>query len=229
MASDGPRRSRSAEAPRASRPLALRSVDRAIERRRATYEAEVRRLVQASFDLVRRDGSLEPRVSEIVAEAGLSNQAFYKHFRSKDELLLAVLDDGIRLLRSYLEHQMAKARSAEGKIRSWIKGVLEQALNAEAAPATRPFAMSRARLSERFPEEVATSEHQLTNLLRDAIEEAVASGELPDADPARDAALIYNLAMGWLERKLADPAPARRADANHLVEFAMHGLRRAGA
>lgn len=210
-----------------SRPLALRSVDRAIERRRATYEEEVRRLIQASFDLVRRHGDLEPRVSEIVAEAGLSNQAFYKHFRSKDELMLAVLDDGIRTLRSYLTHRMAKARSAEGRIRGWIDGVLEQALNSDAAPATRPFAMSRARLSERFPEEVAASEQQLSALLREAIEEALETGELAAADPERDAALIYNLAMGWLERKLADPGPVRRADADHLVAFAMRGLHRA--
>ena len=100
-----------------SRPLALRSVERTMERRRATYEEEVRRLVSASFELVRRDGSLEPRVGEIVAEAGLSNQAFYKHFRSKDELLLAVLDEGIRILRTYLEHQMLKVDTPESKAR----------------------------------------------------------------------------------------------------------------
>jgi AcrR family transcriptional regulator len=209
-----------------TRPLALRSVDRAIESRRATYEDEVRRLVEASFELIRRKGDLRPRVEEIVSEAGLSNQAFYKHFRSKDELLLAVLDEGIRTLRTYLEHRMSKARSAERKIRSWIGGVLEQALNADAAPATRPFALSRARLSERFPEEVHASETQLTAILREAIRVAVDAGELPDADPERDAILIYNLAMSWVERKLADSAPVRRADADHLVEFAMHGLRR---
>lgn len=222
--------SNTAKAGRAPRPLALRSVDRAIERRRATYEDEVRRLVAASHELVRRTGNLEPRVGEIVAEAGLSNQAFYKHFRSKDELLLAVLDDGIVTLCSYIEHRMRKARSPERKIRNWIAGILEQALNEDAAAATRPFAMSRARLSERFPADVNESEAQLTALLRDAIRESMAAGELPAADPERDAALIYDLAMGWLERQLADPAPARRGDADHLIEFAIHGLRRgAGA
>jgi AcrR family transcriptional regulator len=210
----------------ASRPLAQRSVDRTMERRRATYEDEVRRLIQASFELIRRDGSLEPRVGQIVAEAGLSNQAFYKHFRSKDELLLAVLDDGIRTLRSYVEHRMSKARTPERKIRSWIAGVLEQALNADAAPATRPFALSRSRLSERFADEVGESEAQLTALLREAIQEAVDAGELPNADPERDSTLIYSLSMGWLERKLAESAPARRGDSEHLIEFAIHGLKR---
>jgi AcrR family transcriptional regulator len=208
------------------RPLAERTVDRAMARKRAAYEDEVRRLIEASFELVRRTGSLEPRVGEIVAEAGLSNQAFYKHFRSKNELLLAMLDEGIRILASYLEHRTRKARSPERRIRQWIGGLLEQALNPEAAHATRPFALSRARLSELFPHEVRASEARLTNALREIIREAEGAGEIAGVDPQRDAELIYNLAMGWVERKLADPGSARRADADHLIEFAMHGLHR---
>ena len=210
------------------RSLALRSVDRSMERRRAVYEDEVRRLVDASFAIVRRTGRLQPRVGEIVAEAGLSNQAFYRHFRSKDELLLAVLDEGIRLLASYLEHRMAKARSPERRVRQWINGVLEQALNEESAEATRPFALSRARLAELFPSEVRASERQLVAMLRDAIAAARDAGALAKADPERDAEVVYDLAMGWVERKLADPATARRADAEHLADFAMRGLARAG-
>jgi AcrR family transcriptional regulator len=210
----------------APHPLALRSVDRAIERRRAAYEEEVRRLLQAGFELVRREGVLEPRVDEIVAEAGLSNQAFYRHFRSKDELLLALLDDGICTLRSYVDHRMSKARTPERKIRSWIAGVLEQALNEDAASATRPFTVSRARLAERFPEEVRESEAQLTALLRAAIQEAVDAGQLEHADPQRDSEIISNLARGWWERKLSEAVPAKRADSEHLIAFALHGLKR---
>jgi hypothetical protein len=106
--------------------------------------------------------------------------------------------------------------------------MLEQALDRRAAAATRPFAVPRARLAELFPAEVAGSEAQLTALLREAIEAAVAAGELPDADAARDAQTIYHLAMGWMQRVLAEPAPAKRADAEHLVEFAMRGLGQRG-
>ena len=207
--------------------MSRRSVDRAMERQRAAYEDEVRRLVEASFTLVRKTGQLEPKVGDIVAEAGLSNQAFYRHFRSKDELLLAVLDEGIGLLADYLGHRIQKARTPERRVRQWILGVLEQALHDEAAEATRPFALSRARLAELFPAEVRESERQLIAMLRDAVAAAQESGALPGVDPERDAELIYDLAMGWVERRLAGPEPARRRDADHLVEFAMRGLERA--
>jgi len=194
--------------------------------RREAYREEVGRLVRASFELIAETGRLEPRVSEIVRRAGLSNQAFYKHFRSKDELLLTVLDEGVRLLAGYLRHRMEKQASAEDRVRAWLEGMAAQALAPEAAAATRPFAFSRARLSDLFPEEVEDSERQLTALLHDAIAAGVASGELPDADPARDAETLYTLGMGWVQRKLAQPTPPDAEDARELVDFALAGMRR---
>ena len=142
----------------APRSHALRGVDRTMERRRLTYENEVKRLVDAGFALVQRTGRLEPTVGDIVAEAGLSNQAFYKHFHSKDELLLAMLEEGILLLRSYIEHRVSSGSNPTERVHNWLWGILEQALSEQAAAATRPFVISRARLAERFPTEVKQAE-----------------------------------------------------------------------
>ncbi|MDJ0848776.1 MAG: TetR/AcrR family transcriptional regulator [Myxococcota bacterium] len=208
------------------RPLAQRSVDRALEARRVAYAEEVRRFVEAGFALVRKSGQLELRVSEVVAAAGLSNHAFYKHFRSKDELLVTLLDDGIRQLSSYLRHRMETVSSPRERIRRWVEGMCEQAVNARAAAATRPFALGRGRLAERFPDEVAESERRISALVQRAIADAVEAGELPRADPARDAAVLYDLAMGWMQRKLAQPEPPSRDEAASLVVFALSGLER---
>ncbi len=62
-----------------------------------------------------------------MAEAGLSNEAFYRHFKSKDALVTAILEDGGERLRSYLAHQMAKEATPEGQVRRWVEGVLAQA------------------------------------------------------------------------------------------------------
>jgi AcrR family transcriptional regulator len=210
-------------------PVAARSARRALAHREARHDDAVRRLVSASFALIRETGSLDPSVAAIVERAGLSNQAFYRHFHSKDELLLGVLDEGFRLLAGYLAHRVDGAADAEAKIRAWIGGVLEQALQSEAAAATRPFAVSRARLAELFPDEVAESERALGASLRDALAGAVASGAFPGADPERDAAAIHTLAFGWVERKLCQHESASREEADHLVEFALAALRRPAA
>ena len=44
-----------------------------------------------------------------------------------------------------------------------------------------------------------------------------------------DAETIYDLSMGWMQRKLAAREGADRDDADHLLEFALHGLRRGTA
>jgi AcrR family transcriptional regulator len=197
--------------------------------RAARHEEVVSRLVAASFEEIRETGALEPGVAAIVRRAGLSNQAFYRHFRSKDELLLAVLGEGFRVLAGYLAHRMESAPSPEARIRAWIGGVLEQALDGDAAAATRPFAVSRARLAELFPEPVAAAERALARPLREAIAEAVADGTLPGADPERDAEAIHTLAMGWLQTRLCGAAPPQRAEAEHVIRFAFAALQRASA
>ena len=201
---------------------ASRSARRAGARREARHADEVRRLVDASFGLIRETGALEPRVSEILRRAGLSNQAFYRHFRSKDELLLCVLEEGVRLLAGYLEHRMAQAHGTTAAVVGWLEGVLEQALQSEAAAATRPFAMSRARLAELFPDEVLDSEEALIAPLRSALVSAAEEGW--PGDPGRDAEALYLLAMGWLQRSLARAEPSRREDAEHVVRFALGAL-----
>ncbi len=212
-----------------SASLVDRTVNRSLRGRRRAATEEVNRLVEAALELIQQRGEVEPRVSEIVRQAGLHNQAFYRHFRSKRELLVAVLDRGITLLAGYLRHRMQAATTAEGELREWIRGMLEQAVNPDAARATRPFTLARSRLADAYPDEVTRSEQQLTALLRPCIERARAAGELPSADPERAPEALYLLTMGWIESRLRDGAPASRDDAAWLEEFAIAGLAHAPA
>jgi AcrR family transcriptional regulator len=189
---------------------------RTLERRAAAYAHEVRRLVDATYVVMRRRGTLDPRVSDIVREAGLSNQAFYRHFRGKDELLVAVLDDGQRRLESYLVARMARAATGREQVRAWVEGVLEQARNAEAAENTRPFASNAVRLADRFPTEHTASRDRLLVPLRNAVLDA--GGDAGDADA------IYHLAMGRMQDAVVRREQPSTAEVEHLVTFALRGI-----
>src|ERR1700730_14398503 len=105
-----------ADRPEVEGPLINRAVARSLARRRASYADEVERIVAATYEVIERTGSLDPTMRDILRQSGISTQAFYRHFRSKDELLLALLDDGRRQLTSYLAHRMAKADTVEGAL-----------------------------------------------------------------------------------------------------------------
>jgi AcrR family transcriptional regulator len=199
-------------------PVAERVASRTLADRSAAYADEVRRLIDAGYAVMRRTGSLDPRVNDIVREAGLSNQAFYRHFSGKDELLVAILDDGQQQLVAYLEHRIAGATTGEAQVRAWVEGVTEQARNPAAADNTRPFAINSARLADRFPEEIARSREMLVRPLRDAVAHV-------GGDPRRDADAVYHLVIGYMNDALVARRRPSKADVEHLEEFVLGGLR----
>jgi AcrR family transcriptional regulator len=206
--------------------VAVRVARRGVADREQAYADEVRRLLDAAFSVMRASGELEPRVSDIVRESGLSNQAFYRHFSGKDELFLAVLEDGRRQLVEYLERRMNDVPEGAPRVRRWVEGVLEQARNRDAAERTRPFAVNGTRLRDRFPAESRRAAELLLAPLRAAI--AAAGG-----DPERDAEATYQLTMGSMNEHLLNRSPPSRDDVAHIVQFALGGIaasngRRAG-
>jgi AcrR family transcriptional regulator len=190
---------------------------RAVAGRLESYAGEVRRLLDAAYAVMARTGDIDPRVGDIVKEAGLSNQAFYRHFAGKDALLVAVLDDGQRRLVETLERRMRRVEPGTARVRAWIEGVLEQARNSEAAENTRPFAINGVRLNDRFPTETAASSERLVAPLRDAIVDA-------GGDPVRDTAAVHEVAMGTMHRFLVERRTPSRVDIDHVVHFALAGL-----
>jgi AcrR family transcriptional regulator len=190
--------------------------DRAVDERRAAYADEVRRLIDAAYAVMRATGDIDPRVGDVVRSAGLSNQAFYRHFKSKDELLLAVLTDGQHRLLATLQTRMARVEPGAPQVAAWIEGVMAQARNAEAAENTRPFVIHGARIADRFPEAWSASRERLMAPLREAV--AGAGGE-----PTRDADAIYHVTFGEMEDALKRRVHPSRDDVDHLVHFAMKG------
>lgn len=219
-------KSSSPAGPKAPATAVGQAIDRTLEARRATVESEVERLVAAAFRVIERTGHLEPKVADILAEAGLSNQAFYRHFRSKHELLVAVLDEGIRGLARYLAGRMEHAASPAEAVREWIRGMAAQTQDPGGAQASRPFALARGRLAESFPAEVARSERQVTAPLRAALEEACRQGAMPAVEPEPDAEALYHLMMGWVEARLVEARRPSQREVARLESFVMVGLGR---
>jgi AcrR family transcriptional regulator len=209
--------------------LARRAVERSAADRHAGYVRDVHAIVDATYRLIGRTGGIDPSLREVLAEAGLSTQAFYRFFRSKDELMLVILDDGRRRLVGYLEHRMARATSPGDKVRAWIEGVLAQASNPEAAARTRPFLAHQDRLVEAFPHEQQASVDLLVGLLVDSLDElhSSESGRTTRRrveTVRRDAEAVYRLVFAVLHDHLARGTEPSRDDVDHLVGFVLRGV-----
>ncbi len=190
--------------------------DRALADRRAAYAAEARRLIDAAFVVMRQAGSIDPQVRDVVREAGLSNQAFYRHFRSKDALLLAVLADGRRQLVAHLSRRVATASEPAEQLSSWVTGVMAQARNKDAAEATRPFACNSARLASLFPGDMAAGRAELVATLAPTVRALGGSDE--------QAELVHDLALARMNDAIAHRRVPSRAEVQRLVSFCLAGI-----
>jgi AcrR family transcriptional regulator len=184
--------------------------DRSLAARHETYAAEIRTLLDAALAVMRGEDTIDPRVSDIVRTAGLSNQAFYRHFKGKDELLVALLDDGRQRLLSTIERRMDRAEGVAAKVEAWIEVVLAQARDPEAAAATRPFAVNGDRLAVKFPDETRRSRDRLVDPLRALVGDAAGEG-------------VYHVTMGTVHDALVTREVPSRAEVDRIVEFALRG------
>jgi AcrR family transcriptional regulator len=187
----------------------------ALARREAAYAEEVRRLLDAGLDVMRRCGTASrPRVADIVAAAGLSNDAFYRHFRSKDALVAALVDDGALRLRSYLDHQMTKEATPEAKVRRWVEGVMSQAEGEVAATTLAVLWNGDSVAGASAPGRQAANAAP-AGLLTEPF------AALGSTRPELDASLAAHAIFGRLAELLWQGAHADTAEVDHLVAFCL--------
>ncbi|MGA2838463.1 MAG: TetR/AcrR family transcriptional regulator [Acidimicrobiales bacterium] len=196
--------------------VATRIARRTLDRRSSDYTDEVRRLIDAGRTVMRRCGTdSRPRVADIVAEADLSNEGFYRHFASKDALVAAILDDGTERLIGYLAHQMDKESTAEGRVRRWVEGILSQATDEESAATTLAVLWNAASLGQTMSASHVSTSARLATLLHQPLV------ELHGVDPEFDAELVAHAVVGRLNDLLWGRRSTTRAETDRVVGFCL--------
>jgi AcrR family transcriptional regulator len=190
------------------------AVERALDERQREATEEVERILAAAVRVMERVAPEPPRVSDIVTEAGSSNKAFYRYFAGKDDLILAVMERGVAIVVSYLQHQMAKESRAEDKIARWIEGTLAQVAD--------PHLISMTRAAAGQMSAAAKADEEIMGPLRDLLTEPVAA--LGSADVGRDADAVFIATAATMRRYVGSSDRPGPDDIEHLVRFCLRGL-----
>jgi len=198
--------------------IAARIAQRTLAKRGADYASEIRRLLDAALEVMRQGGTAyRPRVADIVAAAGLSNEAFYRHFPSKDALIAALLEDGTERLASYVAHQMSKEPTPEGKVRRWVEGVLSQTRD-EIAATTLAVLWNSGSIGD----SLGSGRHSASIPMAALLHEPFA--RLGSADPALDASLAAHATLGKIADYLWQRATPGHAEIDHITEFCLRAI-----
>ncbi|WP_205875368.1 TetR/AcrR family transcriptional regulator [Mycobacterium camsae] len=190
------------------------AVGRALDDRQREATEEVERILAAAVRVMERVAPDPPRVSDIVAESGSSNKAFYRYFAGKDDLILAVMERGIAIVVSYLQHQMAKEPRPRDQIARWIEGTLAQVAD--------PHLISMSRAVAGQLSNWLAADREMMRPLRDLLTEPITA--LGSTDIERDVEAVYGGTVAMMRRYVGSADRPGREDIEHLVKFCLLGL-----
>jgi AcrR family transcriptional regulator len=193
------------------------AVERALDDRQREATEEVERILAAAVRVMERVAPEPPRVSDIVAEAGSSNKAFYRYFAGKDDVILAVMERGVAIVVSYLQHQMAKERTPAGKVRRWIEGALAQVADPHLTSMSRAAAGQVSATAN-----WRAADDEIMRPMRDLLIKPIAA--LGSTDVRRDADTVFRCTAATMRSHLDSTDRPGPDDVDHLVRFCLRGL-----
>ncbi len=190
-----------------------RAVERAVRVAKQRARDDVQLLVASGRKLLHRDGAAEMTIADVLSEAGLSTRAFYRHFASKSDLLLAIYDNEVDRYRPLLQRRLDAATTPREGLVAWIDELLAAAFEPRRGERTRAMFTWAIPLQQEFPAEFAAVRAALTDPLAAVLEAGRVDGTFPNAQPERDATFIRALTWGLVEEHMSgveiDAAGAR--------------------
>jgi AcrR family transcriptional regulator len=132
---------------------------------------------------------------DLIKEADVALQTFYRHFGSKDQILIAVLSD---LIRGHCETLAARGAALDGpveRLHFYVTDTLNVMVGNPGASGARFMTSQHWRLHQEYPEALAEATKPFADLVQAELEVALAAGVLTPRDPERDAWLINKLVM----------------------------------
>lgn len=177
-------------------PWVERAVERsaAVQRSRSRIATQVSVMIEAARRLIREKGD-EFTTQELVAEAGVALQTFYRYFAGKDELLLALIGDAMIEACADWAEAARELPDPLSRLHLYVTAPLEH-LN-EGTPQdvseTRFVVSTHWRLHRLFPNELAEAQKPLVDLLIAEINAAKQAGVLRPDDPQWAAWFVVEL------------------------------------
>jgi len=174
-------------------------------------------ILRAAAQLFAERGSRNVGVDDVGAAVGVTGPLVYRYFAGKDDVILAVMERGVAIVVSYLQHQMAKERTPAGKVRRWIEGALAQVADPHL------ISMSRAAAGQvSATADWRAADDAIMRPMRDLLTEPIAG--LGSTEVNRDTDAVFVCTVSAMRRYLDSSQRPRPADVDHLVRFCLRGL-----
>ena len=165
------------------------------------------KIMEAAIKLFSNSGYNKASVNDICAEAGISKGAFYHHFKSKQELFLALLDGWLQTIDSAIEaSEELTAPETFMQMTEAFPYIFETA--GDGLPMFLEFWLQASR-DEKIWQASITPYRRYHKHFTALIKKGVDEGSFVEVDPGLTSRMIMSTAMGLLLQSLLDPKGAK--------------------
>lgn len=207
-----------------------RAVERSLSAARAKAQSRNDRYIKNTIAIIGETGRTDFTVQEVVERSKTSLRAFYQHFRNKDELLLAVLEEIMAHSTQVWRCDAASLDSAAA-LRMLIEKVSAQPGSSKQDSINRALSIYNDQLAATRPQDYARVLSPLYDLCREILRRGIEENVFrSDIDVDETAAVVMHAVLGAMRLSiLGAELSGRPVPAERLFDFCMRGLRADGA
>lgn len=180
-------------------------------------------LIDAAWRCAERMGYSELTVDDICEEAEVSKGAFYGYFSSKQDLLIALLEEDAADLDGRLDRLARRNISNVERLRSFAREMCERGTD-QARVQVRSDLWAAILTEPAIRERMVSAVGRRRAMLRGWIEEAVADGEIDDIPANAFASVLLALGDGLTLHGSLDPSGFRWTNIARVLAAIFAGL-----
>jgi AcrR family transcriptional regulator len=191
----------------------------------AKYRSEKDAIMRAAYDLILRNGSNPTSVHDILHETGFSTRTFYRHFHSKDELLVAMYRVDSDRVAETLTAAVAAAATPLDALEAWVDQNLAVVYDARRLRHVAVLASPEATMAEGYDEVHVAGMAAHRAPLIEVLRQGKLYGVFPHAEPDADAFAIQAVVTAHVRAKILGANELTRAEARkHTVDLFRRAL-----
>jgi AcrR family transcriptional regulator len=203
-----------------------RAVERSLRSARAKAMSRSDRFIEVAMELLSETGRTDFTVQELVERSKTSLRSFYQHFGSKDELLLALFEEVIRISAEDWRQQVQAREDCVAGLESLVLTMYAQAIDQTMGGVSRALTAYHLQLAESRPSDYARVLAPMKDLILELVQAGVREGRFRGDIDAETLAMILmqTLVAAAHMHALGAYLTGDPLDAERLWAFCLGGL-----
>lgn len=159
----------------------------------AKFGSERELLLRAARSVLQRGEWWGFKVDSVLRQARLSTRSFYRHFDSKNDLLLALMELELGSGIAHINRAIEAAHTPSAQIRAFVVAGIDMAYRERFVKPSCLFALNWRGIMRDYPAAVSEWTERMIAPLRAAIQRGIYDGSVTSSDAAADAFAIFHL------------------------------------